>query len=63
MDRMGKTVLIVTHDLNEAIYMADRVLFLDQGGIVADLPSDEVLRSKKLKVKDYIFSVYGQFKE
>ena len=36
------TVLFVTHDLREALYMADRVLFMSAlpGRIVLDLPVD-----------------------
>jgi osmoprotectant transport system ATP-binding protein len=62
MDRMGKTVLVVTHDLNEALYLADRVLFMEEGCIAADLSSDEVLRSEKPQVKDYVFAVLGAVK-
>ena len=29
--RVGKTTLIVTHDLDEALYLADRVIFLEAG--------------------------------
>ncbi len=40
--RVGKTVLLVTHDLDEALYLAGsgrgRIVFLDHGSIVADLP-------------------------
>lgn len=33
-------VLLVTHDVDEAITLADRVIVLDQGVIVADIPTD-----------------------
>ena len=56
--RVGKTVLLVTHDLDEALYLSDRVVFLAQGAVVADLPSGEVLRSKNLHVKDYVSAVH-----
>jgi len=59
MGRMGKTVLVVTHDLNEALYLADRVLFMEAGSIVADLPSREVLQSEKPQVKNYVLAVGG----
>jgi osmoprotectant transport system ATP-binding protein len=31
---LGKTVVLVTHDLSEAVYFADRVVLLRDGGIV-----------------------------
>jgi osmoprotectant transport system ATP-binding protein len=38
----GTTTLIVTHDLEEALYLADRVVLLEAGAVVADLARDEV---------------------
>ena len=40
--RTGVTTLIVTHDLEEALYLADRVVLLEDGAVVADLARDEV---------------------
>jgi osmoprotectant transport system ATP-binding protein len=54
LERVGKTVLLVTHDLNEALYLAARVVFLADGGVVADLPSNDVLGSDNPHVKDYV---------
>jgi len=58
LDHVGKTVVLVTHDLDEAIYLAKRVVFLAEGEVVADLPAGEVLRSKNIHVKDYISAVH-----
>ncbi|WP_431958422.1 ABC transporter ATP-binding protein [Nocardia lijiangensis] len=38
--RRGPSVLLVTHDVDEAIALADRVLVLDAGRISVDLPVD-----------------------
>ncbi|HEY5382780.1 MAG TPA: ATP-binding cassette domain-containing protein [Acidobacteriaceae bacterium] len=38
----GTTTLIVTHDLDEALYLADRVVLLEAGAVVADLARDGV---------------------
>ena len=58
LEQMGKTVLLVTHDLDEALYLADRVVFLEAGAVVADLPAGEVLRSENPHVKDYVNAVH-----
>jgi osmoprotectant transport system ATP-binding protein len=56
--RVGKTVLLVTHDLDEALYLAQRVVFLAKGQVVADLLAGEVLRSQNSHVKDYVSAVH-----
>jgi osmoprotectant transport system ATP-binding protein len=58
LERVGKTVLLVTHDLDEALYLAERVVFLEAGEVVADLPAGEVLRSDNPHVKDYVRAVH-----
>jgi osmoprotectant transport system ATP-binding protein len=61
--RVGKTVLLVTHDLDEALYLAHRVVFLEAGPqfggqIVADLPAAEVLQSPNPHVRTYVAAVH-----
>ena len=56
--RLKKTVLLVTHDLDEALYLAHRVIFLDQGKVVADLPTKEVLTSTNPQVQSYVTAVH-----
>ena len=48
------TVLIVTHDLDEALFLADRILFVDGGRIGADLPRDDVIDSQAPLVRQYV---------
>lgn len=55
--RMGKTVLLVTHDLEEALYLADRIVILENGRVVADTPSKEFLQSENFHVRNYIASI------
>jgi osmoprotectant transport system ATP-binding protein len=56
--RVGKTVLLVTHDLDEALYLAQRIVFLEAGQLVADLPAAEVLASTNPHVRAYVAAVH-----
>jgi osmoprotectant transport system ATP-binding protein len=62
LERVGKTVVLVTHDLDEAIYLAKRVVFLAEGEVVADLPAEDVLGSGNSHVKDYVQAVHRAVK-
>jgi osmoprotectant transport system ATP-binding protein len=53
LSRLKKTVLIVTHDLDEALYLASRIVLLEDGQVVADLAAEDFLRSEILAVKAY----------
>ncbi|AFL87719.1 ABC-type proline/glycine betaine transport system, ATPase component [Terriglobus roseus DSM 18391] len=55
--RLGKTAVLVTHDLQEAIFLAHRVIFIDAGNVAADLPSQDVLKSDLANVKEYVRAV------
>ncbi|WP_419806536.1 ATP-binding cassette domain-containing protein [Terriglobus sp.] len=55
--RFGTTALIVTHDLQEAIFLAHRVLFMGEGRVYADLASDQVLDSQDPGVSEYVHAV------
>ena len=55
--RVRKTVLLVTHDLNEALFLASRIVFLEAGRVVANLPAEDVLGSKNDHVKGYVAAV------
>jgi osmoprotectant transport system ATP-binding protein len=58
LERVGKTVVLVTHDLDEALYLAKRVVFLSDGVVVADLPAGEVPDSENHYVKNYVRAVH-----
>jgi osmoprotectant transport system ATP-binding protein len=52
--KVQKTVLLVTHDLPEALYLGQRLIFVDAGQIVADLPSTNVFSSENPHVRRYV---------
>jgi osmoprotectant transport system ATP-binding protein len=58
--RVGKTTLIVTHDLEEALYLADRVVLLEAGKVVADLASGEVRGSEIAAVRAYVAATHRE---
>jgi osmoprotectant transport system ATP-binding protein len=55
--RVHKTVVFVTHDIDEAIKMGDRVCVLREGGILAQYDPPDVLLAKP--VDDFVASFVG----
>jgi osmoprotectant transport system ATP-binding protein len=58
LERVCKTVVLVTHDLDEALYLAKRVVFLSDGVVVADMLAEEVPASENPYVKNYVRAVH-----
>jgi osmoprotectant transport system ATP-binding protein len=56
--RLNKTVLLVTHDLDEALYLASHIVLLEAGKVVANLPADEFVGSKVPAVQSYVRAVH-----
>ena len=56
-DRVRKTVIIVTHDMAEALSLADRVVVLDQGAVVANAPPAQILESDDPRVRRMLDAV------
>jgi osmoprotectant transport system ATP-binding protein len=54
LQQFRKTVLLVTHDLDEALYLADRIVLLDSGHILASLTPQEFLHSTQPEVRAYV---------
>jgi osmoprotectant transport system ATP-binding protein len=53
--RLHRTVLIVTHDLAEAVYFADRILLMHEGRILQDgTPEDLVARPADAFVERFV---------
>ena len=54
---MPKTVLMVTHDLEEALYLASRIVLVEKGKIVANLAAADFLTSEIPEVQEYVRAV------
>jgi osmoprotectant transport system ATP-binding protein len=54
MNSLKKTVLLVTHDLDEALYLAHRIVLLREGKLIADLDPTEFLHSRQPEVEAYV---------
>lgn len=52
--RIRKTVLLVTHDLDEALYLADRIVLLSDGKLLACLEPKEFVASRESLVQAYV---------
>jgi len=51
--RLRKTVLLVTHDLDEALYLASRIVLVEEGRLITDVAAGDFLRSELPEVKAY----------
>jgi osmoprotectant transport system ATP-binding protein len=49
-----KTVLLVTHDLDEALYLADRIVLLEAGRLITNLERAAFLHSTQPEVASYV---------
>lgn len=56
-DRLGLTTIMVTHDMAEALILADRVLVMDAGRIVADATPQALLAGQGGAVADALVAV------
>jgi osmoprotectant transport system ATP-binding protein len=54
LGRLKKTVLLVTHDLDEALYLGDRIVLLQEGRMIANLAPEEFMRSQQPEIVSYI---------
>jgi len=57
--RMQKAVIFVTHDLREALLLADRIALLEEGRLIVDLPVAEFSRSSDPLVRAYMEAFSG----
>ncbi len=48
LSRLGKAVIVVTHDPDHALFCADRVIVMDEGRIMADGTTDDCITTEVL---------------
>jgi len=58
----GKTILITTHDMQEAQTICDRILIMNKGKIIAD-ESPDTLREQFKSTSTILFKTEGKLKE
>ena len=60
IERGEKTVILVTHDIEEAIYLADRIVFFTRnpGQVKDDIPM-EFKKGKRFVLKEEMFDQDG----
>lgn len=54
LGRLKKTVLLVTHDLDEALFLAQRIVLLGEGKLIANLDAAEFLNSPHPEIVSYV---------
>jgi osmoprotectant transport system ATP-binding protein len=57
--RMKKAVIFVTHDLREALLLADRIALMENGRLIVDLPADDFPHSREPLVRAYLEAFSG----
>jgi osmoprotectant transport system ATP-binding protein len=55
--RLGKTIVFVTHDIREAMFLASRIVLLQEGRIVATAKPEEFLSLEHPEVKAFAQSL------
>jgi osmoprotectant transport system ATP-binding protein len=55
-ERLGKTIVLVTHDLREALLLGSRIVLMDKGRVVADASAESFPSLAQPLVQEYVAS-------
>jgi phospholipid/cholesterol/gamma-HCH transport system ATP-binding protein len=61
--KLNLTTIIVSHDLNFALYLSDRVAMMDNGEIIEIGTPEELKKSQNKKIRDFIYTTTKGIKE
>ncbi len=56
LSKQKMAILVVSHDIQFALHIADRVVFLHQGKIIVDTTPEKIVKSKKKEVLSFFES-------
>ncbi len=56
LSKQEMAILVVSHDIQFALHIADRVVFLHQGKIIVDTTPEKIVKSKKKEVLSFFES-------
>lgn len=56
-ERLGTTVVFVTHDVSEALLLADRIALFENGGVLGVFSAAEFSASQDTRVRPYLDSI------
>lgn len=58
--KLSKTIVFVTHDMGEALLLADTIVFMDKGRIVQQGPPEEILKNPASETVESFMGRYGR---
>jgi osmoprotectant transport system ATP-binding protein len=61
--RLGKTIVFVTHDVREALFLGTRIALLDRGRLVGVYAPTEFLKAPEPEIHEFVASLDGGVRE